>query len=105
MVAPDPSDDLPPELAIMQAAAAALPLGQYVIYDPEVAKIPGGVYGLHRQLVAKWQGTDPTSMGYGDLQWLATSQGPGLLISMAGSQGQSASSVWVLPAQLEGWLA
>lgn len=100
---PTENDLVPAEYYVVLAALHNLPEGDYVMYDPEAGDlIPGALYALSGPVVAQF-GELPASMGYGDLTVLATRAGPGLLVSLGGSQGQSASNFWVVPAGLEGW--
>lgn len=81
---------LPQDLAAVLACAAALPAGQYAVLcsdqDDSTDHLPSS-----GQLVARWDQLAGNS-GYGSVELVPG----GLLISYAGSQGASASSVWVV---------
>jgi hypothetical protein len=99
---------LPPEFYVIKAVVTCLPeepQDLYIVYDPEEGEIPAGIYGLGGIAVGSWSGEDPGSWGYGDLELLYTVKGPGVKFSISGSSLQSACTVWILPASLEGWLA
>lgn len=95
----------PPEVQIIAAAISALPDSDYLLYDLEVVEAPAGLLALPCTPIAKWDGTQESSYGYGCVELVTTRVGNGLSIAFGGSQGQSASVLYVVPAQLEGWLA
>lgn len=108
MFQPTSQDQAPgPEIHVINAAIAALPDDHYQIYDDESDDSPSppdALYGLPRRAAANWDGTAEGSWGYGSVELVSSHVGPGLLISVAGSPAQSASSFWIMPVMLEGWI-
>jgi len=99
-----PDMERTPELPVVQAALAALPDVEYVMYDPEAGDlIPAPLYALGGTVTAQFAPLEG-SMGYGEVTVLATVQGPALSVSLGGSSGQSASVLWVVPTTLIGYL-
>lgn len=94
----------PPEFHAILACATALEEGPFLVYDLEQDLPPPGLYALGGQLVASWGGEAAGSLGYGCVNRLATAVGPGLEIQVAGSSGSSASTIYIVPAGLEGYL-
>lgn len=95
-----------PELLFMVAAAKSLPVGEYLIIDPEAGdQVPAGLYGLPTQRIVDWEGTElPDMAGYGWICQMENRAGMGLEITLGGSPLSSAMSFWIIPAGLLGWL-
>ncbi len=107
--APSNEDVLPPEAFMLLGGLGRLdPEAQYVVYDLEEA---AGTLLPSEELLAKlqpsaeqpsvelavWSGETPGSWGYGDLYEISTPAGLGLRYTVAGSAGQSAGTIWVVP--------
>lgn len=99
LIQPTPQDLCPPEKSVILAAVAALPEGEYCIFDEQEDSVPQWLHCIPEVQAAAWGGGEQGSFGYGGTSVAATSYGPVLRVWLGGSTAQSATGFWIVPAK------